>query len=272
MAVDKIVGFTEDDYQVITDLVEQHRRRYNNPLQRTRDLAREIEDMVRAPEVYVALPSDGIPPVGREPGTSTSTGSMAQESPIFSGRCSIYRILYDDATGTGTVITQGTLVPIGADAEVWNLSDSFIEPGQWILAVRDKFGSWIAIPTVSGATQVSYVKLVGGPFGIPPVYDCDLALLQANMPGFTISIPIWVWFFMRESEMGTGSFSHFAEPVPGNYYLALRNGGVYSPQHVTGTATVGGDVRPLYTAIGPWVVGGGDCAPGTAGGIRLRTY
>ncbi len=90
-----------------------------------------------APEVYIAItPVDGIPAIDAfVPG---------------SAECDVYRILLNEVGTADPPETEPGLELVdGVTRTVYNLTESAIIGESWVLVVRDKFGSWIAIWTVA---------------------------------------------------------------------------------------------------------------------------
>ncbi len=136
---------TENDVAILREMVRRERGRRSNPDQRPK----YVENDHQAPEVYVALtPLGGIPAL-LEPGLGTGTGSGNEAN---SADCDIYRLLpVDDA------LTIFDLHPVfEVTKTVYNLSESSIAGDSWVLAVRDKFGVWWAVPTATGGSTAAF--------------------------------------------------------------------------------------------------------------------
>lgn len=113
----------DDDIKVLRDMVRKFvNETVNAPSRPGGDRAfSEAQDWL-APEVYVAKPQgQGIPGITR--GSPDRPGVA---------KCDVYQI--KQATET--------LVPIGLNRWVYNLSDQMIVQ-DWIIVVRDKFGRWL---------------------------------------------------------------------------------------------------------------------------------
>jgi hypothetical protein len=86
-----------------------------------------------APEIYLAkTPSTGI--LAIHPGLLIGTGTDPQiplDDTPFSGQCQVYRLV------NGVV----HIVP-GLTRLVYNMSNADLAGNQWVLIIRDKFGSW----------------------------------------------------------------------------------------------------------------------------------
>jgi hypothetical protein len=93
------------------------------------------------PEVYIGrAPVGGIAALDQ-----AGTGTSSDDSPQ-SAVCTLYAITDDGGAGTAelgdTQITR----------QVFNISNSDISAGTWFLAVRDKFGRWIAVLPGGGSS------------------------------------------------------------------------------------------------------------------------
>ena len=94
------------------------------------------------PEVYIGrAPTGGIPALDQG-----GTGTSLDDSPQ-SAVCTLYAITDDGGTGTAelgdTQITR----------QVFNISDTDVPAGSWFLAIRDKFGRWIAVTTGGAGSE-----------------------------------------------------------------------------------------------------------------------
>lgn len=90
----------------------------------------------QAPEVYlVRAPATGIPALSLGSNTGTGPTDGDDDTP-GSATCEVYRV----------VTLEGTkrLRPTGGTIPVHNFALSRIQPGQWCLIHRDKFGTWWA--------------------------------------------------------------------------------------------------------------------------------
>lgn len=118
---------TDDDVAILRRLVRESRNTLVNG--RTRGTALEQEQTT--PEVYVIkTPVGGIPAI-----ESLGTGDSGTQVP-GSAECDIYRLLD----------TAPLLYNCGFTKTIYNLSRQDLPEEQWLLVVRDKFGSWYAIP------------------------------------------------------------------------------------------------------------------------------
>jgi len=178
---DNAFGLTADDVQVIKDLVTMARKTpgasLGAPAGRTLNRPAPRMPDQPTPEVYIALtPESGIPglilytteprPEDSGSGTITGTGSAVGQGNIpGTAFCEIYRIVFnadeDVGTqfgtqfGTGSVSIVPELEPVGmGQVLVYNLADTAYGGGEWLLVVRDKFGSWIAVCSCCGQPDI----------------------------------------------------------------------------------------------------------------------
>ncbi len=106
----------------------------------TRPQAGDVADQIpKAPDVYVVrTPSGGIPALTEEAGT----GSGFNNDEPGSADCRVYQLVPDGATYRLFKAGAGDL-----NVEVHNLSATAVAGDSWVLAAKDKFGKWWAIPT-----------------------------------------------------------------------------------------------------------------------------
>ena len=115
----------------------------------------------QTPEVYVAYtPKAGIPALAPQTyhatgtgsrlglGTGTGTGSGTSTQPGFAD-CTIYQVLQ-----FGGLHPKPELQPTGLVRTVYNLSESAIPGGAWILVERDKWGTWWAVEGAAESTEL----------------------------------------------------------------------------------------------------------------------
>lgn len=108
------MNFLSDrDVNLLRQMLADWKARRGNPKGRTQDEQNDIQP----PEVYIALtPEGGIDGVdGYQPGYAT---------------CAVYRLI------------TGVLEVVGTDVLVYNASTTDVPESAWVLAVRDKFGTW----------------------------------------------------------------------------------------------------------------------------------
>lgn len=111
---------SEDDRRAVQQLIDDARRRG----ERGGSGRGESQDVTFTPEVYVALtPEGGVPAlVGDTPG---------------SAECYVYRLVGWNNPSAATLERLGSQFRV-----VYNLSDSAVGAGLWVLVVRDKLGQW----------------------------------------------------------------------------------------------------------------------------------
>lgn len=126
----------ESDKQAIQELLADKRNR-RNPLR-----TQHPGETSQSPEVYIArTPYAGIPALALEPGTASG---QENDQPGYAD-CTIYQILNE---GSVPSLEQTGAIP----KRVYNLSESSLPGDTWVVAVRDKFGSWFALTPVGGFT------------------------------------------------------------------------------------------------------------------------
>lgn len=179
---------SDNDVAVLRELVREWRGDREN-----QDRSPKYpENDHQAPEVYVALTPPGGIPALMEPGLGTGTGS-GNEANFAS--CAIYRLLPVDGN-----LTAFDLHPVfGLNHDVYNLSETAVAGDSWVLAVRDKFGVWWAVPTATGGTTAfigaAYTRgdqsIASGSFTETivwqsPLYDTSSFV---SPPSATITVP-----------------------------------------------------------------------------------
>lgn len=100
---------------------------------------------IQAPEVYIGLSEYDIPALTLGADIGTGTGSEADDTPGHGAVCNLYRLLGDD-------LDAMTIESMGIAKHVFNLSTTAIARGTWFLAIRDKPGSWLALPFNGGGS------------------------------------------------------------------------------------------------------------------------
>lgn len=132
---DPIYGLTDADRRKLKQLFDDFYGESRTSPVRTQT-PRDEEYLT--PEIYVALtPAGGIPALAEGPDAGTAFG----EGDIpGSADCQIYQVI----AGSLDTIT-------GVTRTVYNLSESDIDGDSWILATRDKFGKWWAVPSAPEA-------------------------------------------------------------------------------------------------------------------------
>lgn len=140
---DKINSLSGDSLKKVARMLEAERKRLRNVPLRPGHVTTDADHF--APEVYIALaPTGGIPAmVGDVPGVA---------------ECDVYRIVQPDGDDPYMIPTEGT-------RRVYNLSDSAVSSDTYVLAQRDKYGSWCVKQTsATPSDAVSHNYLVNGSF------------------------------------------------------------------------------------------------------------
>lgn len=155
MSVDGYV-LSDSDRRALRELLAQHRARVHNPRLR----ADEVQNWSHMPEVHVGKITDAdILPID-------------DVTRPWRGTAQVYRINYQPPVGTGSGSGSGTgtgtaldlddspynlvLQPAVPQVDVFNLSlTATLNVGDWVILVKDKFGSWIAVPTSGGGGSVT---------------------------------------------------------------------------------------------------------------------
>lgn len=132
---------SESDVKVLRWLVQRERGRKVN----TTGRPDTTDPLWQPPEVYVArTPASGIAALVEAPGTGSGTGAVADT--INFRECDIYRMIVNTTLGTEVLDRVPSLTK-----DVYNLSTEAVPGNAWVLAIRDKFGVWYAVPGSSDA-------------------------------------------------------------------------------------------------------------------------
>jgi len=151
----KLLTLSERDVKALRGLLDRVQGSRRNPEGRPDTTV----DDHQAPEVYVAkTPSGGIPALDVE--SSTSYPGVAQ--------CNIYKLSPSSDSSETAVLLQVE----GLRKWVRNLTESDIAGSSWVLVVREKFGSWIAV-TGGAGEPLRFVK-VQEEEGVDGYYDAVL--------------------------------------------------------------------------------------------------
>lgn len=104
------------------------------------------EEASQAPEVYVAyVPTAGIAALSAgDYTTGTGTGTRLADDVPPSTVCDIYQVVRGDTV---------SLAPIARSEPIYNVYNTAVAGDQWVLVVREKFGSWQVIPPPSGGEE-----------------------------------------------------------------------------------------------------------------------
>jgi hypothetical protein len=127
----RINVFSDADVALIREMAAEFKRRKGNPPVRSQ----QQHVPPQAPEVYIGKTGSlGIPALND---VFVGTGSVYDMPGGTPTLCDIYKIVtYNDVA---------RLVPAGFQKPVFNLSNTGINGFVWFMAMRDKFGTWIAV-------------------------------------------------------------------------------------------------------------------------------
>lgn len=154
---DPLYGLTAADHEMLKHLIQQLRA--NPGILNTRNRPQiERERNTESSQVYVArTPTDGIPAVDLNTGTSLDDEPGEAE-------CDIYQI--------SRYSNPVTISPTAAnDRLVYNVSTSPIPGDTWIVIAKDAFGAWIAL--AGGGSSVGRGKIASrlgdGIYSVQPI-------------------------------------------------------------------------------------------------------
>lgn len=141
----KIIGLGEKSAEKFQEMLRSEHNRPRNTQGRGRDPSRDTEDWL-GPEVYIGRTFQiGIPALDENvTGTGTTKGD---DEPGVNDNCQIYQRV--------TVGGLEVLRPIGTTRRVYNIFPQAIPANSWFLAVRDKFGTWLAVRPISTGSSSS---------------------------------------------------------------------------------------------------------------------
>lgn len=164
---DKYYVLNERDRELMQRTISEVERLFKNP--RVPGFSYDDVDY-RTPEVLIVLtPPEGIPFADYD--NSTGTGSPTFENNlIYSAECTVYGP--EDTTDT-----EATLVETDRTITVYNISIDTDVPGDtWILAIKEKYGYWIAVSGFGGSEAIDDPG-TGTGTAITGAY-CDLAAIR----------------------------------------------------------------------------------------------
>lgn len=167
---------TESDVLVLKELIADFKRTKKPQ----KSSYRESESDLLPPEVYTAwVPGEGIPAISAEIGTETGTGTgtgAGYNDTVSSAVCDIYRKDSND-------ILRYT----GLTRPVYNLSATAVPGNRWILASRDKWGTWYDAGMVGDSSGSGSGSLtVSEQGGVVNVTDVDRILFRGDQ-GFVVT-------------------------------------------------------------------------------------
>lgn len=162
---------TEKERDLLQRLLDTSRRAKGAPVG-----SANIPSDAPSPEVYVAYPQEasGIPALTVLPGT----GSGGYDQP-GSATCDVFQLVDDGSTPD--------LQPVsGFSKTIYNLSTTAV-PQDWFLAVRDKFGAWIASVSSGGGADLVECCLAENHPGRSIVFDVYVGVWDPGRNGWDYS-------------------------------------------------------------------------------------
>lgn len=148
------LGFlTDADKALLNRLLKEAKQRPTGTPGRAGDDALDHSEIL-LPEVYVAkAPAGGIPAITDGSGTGTGTGTGGTASLPGSADCLVYRVL---RRSSGVRY----LAPVkGLYRTVCNLLGAAVGGYEWVLVVRDKWGTWFLTEAPAEQSAQTYVCL-----------------------------------------------------------------------------------------------------------------
>ncbi len=147
MAITDGFFLTPDDRDDLRDLLAEWRR--GNLSIKNRPAV--PEELGQAPEVYLAWPHADIPALAE-----ATTGTASDDTP-GSAICGIHRLV--DVFSVPISVVPSPV----ADKLLYNFSAIVLPKHKWLLAVRDKYGTWVAVPFGDSTDShiVDLIKRVG---------------------------------------------------------------------------------------------------------------
>lgn len=147
MATEKGHFLSPHDRELVQEIITEVKRQIGNrPIYTDRE-----EDQLFTPETYIAFtPEGGIPARTEGPGTGSGAG---QDDVMAYADCEVYQKVYI----SGVEYLKRT----GFTRRVFNLSDTAIPQFSWVVITRDKWGTWIAIPTAVGSSDYLFGDIAG---------------------------------------------------------------------------------------------------------------
>jgi hypothetical protein len=215
-----------------------------------------LDDYPTASDCYIArTPAAGIPAIVGEfsytgtgtgscipgwagTGTGTGTGTWAtdDDQPGYAD-CQVYRII--ERCGVPVVDHVSGLVK-----RVYNLSTSDIPGDTWIIAERDKWGSWLALQPSGGSSALSG------------------ALVQVESQEVqTVTTTLVEWTYSPGGDYQYDTDSYYdpatkAMTIPADGYYRIRVGMGWAAQATHAQAIAG-----TYRTVGVWINGTVSFAP-----------
>ena len=244
MAQKRIITFSEPDVRVIKDLVVWARRTNLGGRMHSSLNAAFIEGADhQAPEIYLAKINNeegAIPGIVDGVGTGTPTDWTPS-----SGTVDVYAIDGD-----------GVLVDAVKEVTAYNFSQASLTNGSWVVAIRDKYGSWVLFDPSRNANRVAYITHESDINTAIPI--CRLGTIEGF--GYVTDTLIKV------SENLDGSSPFYADPT-------LLMGIVFTGQKVEVTL-IEGTWYITSSGIDQWLARVTDSfeLPGTGSGTGSNVY
>jgi hypothetical protein len=146
-----LYAFSENDARILREYLDIIKGRLNNTA--GRNDPEDYEGEHQAPEVYIAVaPSGGIPALTIVPGTGPGEYDIPG-----SAECLLHNIFTDDDEENPEVQPVEEFTQV-----VYNVYTTAIPAGTTFIAVRDKWGFWLAVPPPGAGTSsdIVYCKLL----------------------------------------------------------------------------------------------------------------
>jgi hypothetical protein len=225
MATDDVYFLTEDDRNVLRDLIDRELRGRNHSRSR---YGVEGENS-QSPDVYVAhIPVAGIDPL--DIGVSTGTGSWSDDTPGFV-ECGIYRLVESGGISD--------LKPTGVTRRVYNISQAAVPGNIWALVLRDKFGTWYIPPGPLGFSGCRLVATAIPTFSLSPTGTLEHLFDEFVSEGIPLGYTQWDTDNYHSVILNTG---RIVAPSNGYYTFGTTILGLVSWDYATGIAL--GDTSP----------------------------
>lgn len=200
--MDSFYSFSTDDIAALREVIRKVRHGSSN----TRNRLADEDDTVTAPEVYVVrTPESGI-----NGPTAVGTGSPPATETLSGATCPLYRL------NPNTL----ELESMGYTKVVYSLSA--VAGNKWVIADRDKYGSWWAVTTETGGSvtqgtaivQVTAVTLttITLPGGTATLKATSAEIETLNNANALWNVGSQVWFIGLNSE---------TPEINGRYFVAF---------------------------------------------------
>lgn len=169
----RINTLSDADVALLREMVAEYKRRRGNPTQRPT----QQHVPPQAPEIYIGRTGAlGLPPLNDVfVGTGSvydMPGGVLTAEGIY--ECDIYKIVVNNGVAR--------LVSAGFRKQVYNLSNAVINPSVWFVAMRDKFGSWIAVDACCNDVPID-TEIGTGTSTQFATCSCPLTTFCATFPG-----------------------------------------------------------------------------------------